>query len=303
MHSKIKFIIVLEVLACALALLHVPAGVLTDEAKYLLSIPYPHPPLLRGLIGLTSELPGHAFLWRFLFASIAMQASWIVWDLSGALTREKRIALLSAWILSAAVLTQSGAILIVVPTAVFGLLFVRYSLLPEAPSLRSLPLLGLVWLAGLMSSYQAVLFVPLVFTSMLRTGAPLKKTALYLLMPLAVLALYSLSNPLALNTIVQVSGQDAVLPWATRAWQIFWIWAIGGSIIASTAGIWGILQSKRFDLISTVALLLLYITLTSQQYYAMLLTPLFVAGCHQLFLLRRLPAPIFMRLRYCSDSS
>ena len=68
----------LEVYALALAFLQAMSGVRTDEAKYLLNIPYPHPPAARFVLGLTDGWAYQEIFWRIVFATLLVQAVFLV---------------------------------------------------------------------------------------------------------------------------------------------------------------------------------------------------------------------------------
>lgn len=281
----------LELYALALATLQWVGGVRTDEAKYLLSIPYPHPPLVRSVMAFTAALPLHEFFWRFVFASMLVQCVWLFVDLGRVLTRTRRLSLAAGWLLSSAVVLQSGSIVMAVITAACGAVFVWTALHPTPPS--SPAAIGCLWLASLFTAYQAVLFMPLVLVSLLRTHTRRSLVLAYIGLPLVALALYTLTNPHALLTMAHLSGQDAVIPLTERLLRIGWVWLVGGAAIASIAGTVGILTSTRLDLVTTFALVFGFVILTSQQYYAILFTPLFMGGLFLLLCKRRLTPGIF----------
>lgn len=282
----------LELLAFSLAVVQMLGGIRTDEAKYLLSIPYPHPPLMRSLMLWTSSLPLHEFLWRFLIASLCVQAVWIIADFGDVLPRVRQRALTIAWLLSSAVLLQAGTISMAVFSALFGLVFLWFALHPD-PS-RSPSFLALLWLASLFTGYQSVLFAPLVLSGLLKLQTTRTRALLYFVVPLLLLALYSFTNPLALASMVTVSSQDGSMAILQRFARIGWIWLVGGSAVLSLAGTFGILSSNRLDLVATLGLVAGYIVLTSQHYYAILFTPLFIGGVYILFCRRRLYTSLFL---------
>ena len=111
----------LEAYAVALAVLQSLSGVRTDEAKYLLSIPYPHPPFLRSVMSATEWVPFQEMLWRVLLASLFIHAVWLIWDMVRGLDRQQRIALCGAWLLSGSILLLSGSILLAPVNAVQAL--------------------------------------------------------------------------------------------------------------------------------------------------------------------------------------
>lgn len=284
----------LEIYALSLVFLQLPGGIRTDEAKYLLSIPYPHPPLLRTIMAWTDFLPFHEFFWRFLFASLCVQAVRFLWDLGDVLTRPRRICLSIAWLLSSALILQAGSIMLAVPCALFGLVFVWLALHPM-PSKKT-SFIALVWLSALFTTYQSVLFAPLVFVVLLRSHASRTRAMGYFFLPLLLLALYTCTNPLILASMAQASTQDGVIPVLQRVLRIGWVWLVSGSVVLSVAGTVGVITSNRLDLVMTFGLVLGYIVLTSQHYYAFLLTPVLLGGLYVLLCRRRLHPQMFIGL-------
>jgi hypothetical protein len=283
-------VLCLEAYAFLLALLQMPGGVRTDEAKYLLSIPYPHPPLARFFMSMTSALPGHEFLWRFIIATIVVQAVWLLVDLGEVLTPRRRMLLAGVWLFSSAVVIQGGTIVLAVLTAVYGLLFLWLALHPK-PVLTPATI-GCLWLASLFTAYQSILFAPLVLSTLLHKHVSKRRIAMVFVVPIVLLAMYTLINPHALLSMVQVSGQDSTMQLIDRLSRIGWVWVLAGSGIVSLVGTVGILTSSRYDLVAAFGLVLGYIVLTSQHYYAILLTPLLAGGIYLLLCKRRL-APTF----------
>ncbi len=282
----------LEAYAVTLALLQMPGGVRTDEAKYLLNIPYPHPPLLRTILSWTAELPGQELFWRLVFATVLVQSVWIVADLGAVLTRNRRLCLCLAWLLSSALILQAGTVVMAVAVGVCGLTFVWFAMHPEPPK-RSTAV-ACLWLVSLFIAYQSVLYLPLVVAALLRSHISKKKIALYVGVPLLLLAIYSLTNPHALLSMVHVSSQDAPVPLLARFTQIAWVWIVAGSGILSIVGTAGILTSNRFDLVAAFGLVFGFIVLSSQQYYAILLLPLFIGGLFLLLCKRRVHPGLFL---------
>lgn len=287
-------IIGLELFALVLVYLQLTGGVRTDEAKYLLSIPYPHPPLLRAMMASTSALPGHLILWRFIIASATVQASWLVYALGAVLPSDRRIALVLAWLVCAPVILQGGSTMLVVPSALFGLILVHRYFDQREHSPLSAPVIALGWLCALFSVYQSALFAPLVFTLLKRTHISRGRVWSYFLIPVILLGLYSLSNPLALASMLAVSTQDAVIPLLDRSMNIVFVWTLSGGIL-TFFGLLGIATGGRRTMILTALLVLSYIALSAQQYYAFLLTPLLIGGLFQLFCHRKLrPLPFLV---------
>jgi hypothetical protein len=299
-RSVVSTILGLEILALVLVYLQLTGGVRTDEAKYLLSIPYPHPPLLRWIMASTSALPGHLLFWRFIFASAVVQASWLVYDLGAVLQRDRRIALILAWLCSAPVILQGGSVMLIVPTALFGLVLVHRYFDQREHSPRSAPVIALGWLMALFSAYQTVLFAPFIFVLLRRTNISRLRAWVYFLVPLALLGVYSLTNPLALASMLAVSTQDAVMPIFDRTMNIAFVWLLAGGAL-TVFGLLGIATGRRRTIMVTSLLVLAYIALSAQQYYALLLTPLLIGGIFQLFCHRRLRPLLFLSLHFFSS--
>lgn len=291
-HPILVSILCLEILALALALAQMSVGLVSDEAKYLLSISYPHPPLLRSILGWTASMPMHEFFWRFVFASFLLQAVWFVWDLGDVLTRPRRIVLAASWLLSSAVIVQSGMIVMATASALSGLLFLWWTLHPAPP--KKPAMLACLWLVALFSSYQSFLFAPLVFSALWRFEKSRMKIFLYFILPIVLLAFYSLTNPYALVLMFKISGQDMVLPFMERFTNIAWVWILAGSGLLSIIGTIGIVSSVRLDLVAAFGMLLGYIVLSSASYYAILFTPLLIGGLFLLFCKRRLHPGLFI---------
>lgn len=294
-RSVISIVIGLEVFALVLVYLQLTGGVRTDEAKYLLSIPYPHPPLLRAMMASTSAIPGHLILWRFIFASATVQASWLVYHLGAVLQRDRRIALILAWLCSAPVILQGGSVMLIVPTALFGLVLVHRYFDQCEHSPFSAPVIALGWLFALFSAYQTVLFAPLIVALLLRTNISRTRVVAYFFVPLFLLGVYSLSNPLALASMFAVSTQDAVMPLIDRTMNIVFVWLLAGGAL-TFFGLQGVVTGGRRAILVTTLLILVYIALSAQQYYALLLTPLLIGGLFQLFCHRKLRPHVFLLL-------
>ncbi len=282
----------LEIYALALALLQSFGGVRTDEAKYLLNIPYPHPPLLRTLMSWTAFIPDHEFFWRFIIASVVAQAAWLIFDLGEVLTRPRRMCLVAAWLFAAPVILQGGTVIMAVIGGVFGLAFVWFALHPKQTEVPAL--IGCLWLASLFTVYQSVLFAPLVLYALVRSRARLPSVLAYFALPLLLLGLYSLTNPLALASMASASMQDVPVPPLDRLMRVGWIWLLAGSAVVSLSGTVGILTSSRWDLVAAFGLTFGFIILTSQPYYAILLLPIFIGGTFLLLCRRRLRPGLFI---------
>ena len=78
---RFLIIIGLQMYALLLAWMQSLGGIHTDEAKYLLDIPYPHPPLVRWMVSQTELYVHQEMLWRVVFATLMVQAVFLVWSL------------------------------------------------------------------------------------------------------------------------------------------------------------------------------------------------------------------------------
>ncbi len=267
----------LEGYALLLAWLQSLGGVRTDEAKYLLDIPYPHPPLLRFLMGSTEILPSQECLWRLIFASLLVQAVWIVWDMTRAFARRERIAIAAMWLLSGGLMLQAGSIMMAPLTALQALLFLwllcRSDLAGRRPGY-----VALLWLASLFTAYQAVLFLPIVWVLLRKAAVPPWERLSYFLVPILLLALYTLSNPLTIASVVIHPGKDIASTFAERIPGTFRIWGVAGNVILSALGTIGIIRSRRWELLVSFAFVSAYIFLALYDYYAVLFLPLFIIG-------------------------
>jgi hypothetical protein len=297
-HRTLTLFVVLELYALLLTVMRLFVGIRTDEAKYLLDIPYPHPPLLRSLMGLTAHLPAHELVWRFLLASALVQMFWLFVDIGAVLTPARRRALLLSWLFSTAIILQAGSVMMVVPVACFSVVLLWSLLRPTALDRHQVPLISLLWLAALFTSYQSVLLAPLVLSVLLRSGQGLRRSLVLFSVPVLLLVLYTFTSPLILASMLDIAGQgSATLPVSERALSTAVIVLLGGSAVLALTGMIGIITSRRFDLVLTFAFTLGYTAISPQHYYAILFTPLLVAGTF-LLLCRRKLRPSFLALAH-----
>ncbi len=271
----------LQILAFALAVLRLLGGVLTDEAKYLLNIPYPHPPLVRYVLHLSTAIPEHELLLRIVFATLLVQSMWLIhWALRETQHRVRWTAC-ALWLGSAAVILQAGTIMMSPLTALFGLVLVMAFVMPM-PGKRqnSLWIFGIavLWLASLFTAYQAVLYVPLLVGVLRRLGATWRETLIYVLTPMIALTAYSLANPLSLGSMLLVAGKGEGVSLLHRLSGAAWLWWVAGSGVLTILGVGGALLSKKWEVLATMGLLLAYVVLTDHPYYAILMTPALLAG-------------------------
>ncbi|MDO8648469.1 MAG: hypothetical protein Q7R81_01670 [Candidatus Peregrinibacteria bacterium] len=288
---RLNALISLEIYALVLTAVQLIGGVRTDEAKYLLNIPYPHPPLVRTLLSWTEFLPFQECLWRFLFASLLAQAVWLVWDLGRGLGRRERMFLSACWLLASGVLLQAGGIYLVCFTALQALCFLW--LVARMPSTgKYAGWVALLWLASLFTAYQAALFLPLVCAYFLRAKISWEERIAYVCLPPLLLILYSLSNPLSIASMFIHGGRDLNSSIPMRALGTLRVWMLGGSLLLSIAGTIGIFWSKRWELILSFLLVSAYVALSRYDYYMVLFTPFFIVGLAVLLKNRALPKVI-----------
>ncbi|MBI2636185.1 hypothetical protein HYW84_02555 [Candidatus Peregrinibacteria bacterium] len=288
----------LELLAVALANWQALGGIRTDEAKYLLNIPYPHPPLARWIFSLTEAFPFQEMFWRLLLSTLVVQAVWIVWDMTRKFhLAEDRIMVCAGWLLSSAALTQAGAITMAQIMAVqtLAFLWLRTPLEADtglASAIRRRPaLIGLLWTATLFTSYPGALLFPIAWDALRRSGCSWKEMAAYLAGPAVLLALYTMTNPLALAIMLVHRNEGLGTGIAAKSAGFIRLWLVGGSGVASVAGTWGIIAVKRdwpllFSSLLVFAFVLFSIT---PWYYSILFAPFFVGGLWKIFHHRRHP--------------
>ena len=262
----------LEAYAIILALLQAQGGVRTDEAKYLLNIPYPHPPAVRYVLSLLDGLAYQELIIRILFASLLVQAVWIIWDMAKDLSGIKRVMLTALWLLSGGVLLQAGTVMMAPLTALQALVLLWMAKRKASPML-----VGLFWIFSLFTAYQAVLFLPIVITC-LSKRCSLRMVIIYTCIPIILLVLYTLTNPLIPASMITHGSRDLGSPIGGRLFATGRLWAVGGSMFLSIIGTWGIIKSGRWALLASLFLVLAYVALSRYDYYAVLFLPLFVGG-------------------------
>jgi hypothetical protein len=277
MYRRIATIIGLEVYALALAFMQLSIGVRTDEAKYLLDIPYPHPPAVRFIFSLLDGWQYQELFWRIVCATVVIQSVWLVIACVKHSSRLVSIAAALSWLLASAVVIQSGTVMMAPLTAVQGLVFVWLAL-RQSESRGYAGIIALFWLFSLFTAYQAGLFLPLVWMALGRTGTPFIRRVLLIGMPIVLLGLYTLTNPLAAASMVSHVGKGADPLLVDRLMSFLRLYAIGGGIIGSIAGTIGLLLRPRFGTLMSLVLVSAYILFSSADYYAILFTPLFAAG-------------------------
>jgi hypothetical protein len=275
---KLILIVVLEGYAVALAWLQSLGGVRTDEAKYLLNIPYPHPPAARWVLSLTDGWDLQEWFWRVVFATLVVQAVWIVASMGKGLTPRARVALCLCWLFAAAVVVQAGSVMMAPLTALQGLLFVWLWMRPDLSLRKEAGWILLLWLLSVFTAYQAALFAPLVLALLLRMGCRPLASVIVAGIPLALLALYTLTNPLALASLVNAGTDNAGQPFASILTLFLQTWAIAGSVVLLVVGVAGLVRARAWVLLATFALLSVYNLASVHLYYAVLFTPFLIAG-------------------------
>ncbi|PIQ76854.1 hypothetical protein COU78_00970 [Candidatus Peregrinibacteria bacterium CG10_big_fil_rev_8_21_14_0_10_49_24] len=270
---RIVFLTVLQVYAIALAAIQTVSGVRTDEAKYLMDIPYPHPPAVRFLLGMFDSFPSQEMVVRVLFSSLMVHGVWLVWSMAKDLQQEHRTGLCMLWLVSGGVVLQAGTIMMAPITAmqILLLLFLMHKKAPDAA-------IGLVWLFSLFTAYQAVLFAPLLAFYFWNNECPLWEKAAYVCVPVLLLALYTLTNPLIPASMMIHGSRDLGSTITGRSLALLRLWAIGGSAVLSILGTKGIFHTRNPGLMLSFLLVVLYIALSRYDYYAVLFLPLFVGG-------------------------
>jgi hypothetical protein len=280
MPARLITIVGVQLYALLLAVFQWHIGVRTDEAKYLLDIPYPHPPLARWILSLLDGWQYQEIFWRVVFATLAVQSVWLVLDLVRTARPSVRLAVSLCWLLSAAIIMQAGTIMMAVLTALQALVFVWLFLRDREPVGRS-HLIALFWLGSLFTAYQAVLFAPLMWAILGRAKTSVLKRAVLIGLPLVLLGLYTLSNPLAAASLVSHAGDAPSLH--DRLNGLLVLWAVGGGLTLSAIGTAGLLKKPTIGLTLSFALVSAYVFLSPADYYAILFTPFLVGGAVLLF--------------------
>lgn len=270
---RIAFLTVLQLYAIALAAMQAVPGVRTDEAKYLMDIPYPHPPAVRFLFGLFDSYSSQEIVVRVLLASLMVHGVWLIWEMAKELQKEHRMGLCVLWLVSGGVLLQAGTIMMAPITAMQVLLLLFLMHKRVAPAF-----IGLVWLFALFTAYQAVLFAPLLAFYFWNEKCSIWQKVAYVCVPILLLALYTLTNPLIPASMMIHGSRDLGSTVAARSLALLRLWAIGGSVVLSILGTKGMFHTRHFGLVLSFLLVALYVALSRYDYYAVLFLPLFVGG-------------------------
>jgi hypothetical protein len=269
--------LIFQLYALLLVVAQLSYGVKADEARYLLNIPYPHPPLLRWIMSQTEFLSFQEVLWRIIIATIVIQSVWIVRDMARGLLSGQRKFVMLYWLLSAAVLLQAGTIMMAPITAIQGLIFLWLITRPNIVN-RFPVVVSLFWLISLFTAYQVVLYVPIVFILFIKSDLNRYKTFVCVAVPLLLLCVYTITNPLVIVSMLSAGSINSSLPASQKLEFIFLLWAIGGSVVLSALGTVGMIVKRRWELLISILLILTFIFLSFSIHYAILFTPLFVAG-------------------------
>lgn len=276
----------LELYAAALAAVQYLNGVRTDEAKYLLNIPYPHPPLARWMFSLLDGFTWHEAAIRLLVATLLVQAVWIVWEMGRMLRLSGRLSLCILWLGSAAFILQTGTVMMAPLTALQALLFLWLRSMPKE-RLPSDATVGFLWFATLFTALQGLLLAPLALTVIRQRPHALRRSLLFLGMPIVLLGLYALGNPLVLASFVIQTGKDAGDTLMQRGAGLLWVLTLAGSGIGTIVGVAGLLLKRHILIASSFVLIALYVFLGRFDYYAILFLPFLITGTKHL--LRRMP--------------
>lgn len=279
-------IIGLELYALALAAAQLMNGVRTDEAKYLLNIPYPHPPLARWLLGLFDGWAFQEHAARIVLATLMVQAVWIVWDMGRALKLPARLSVCILWLGSAAFVLQAGTVMMAPITALQALIFLWLLSLPKE-RLPGTVTIAFLWLVALFTALQGVLLAPLTIAVLRLRGTPWKVCIWYIGAPLVLVGLYALGNPLILASVGLQTGKDAADTFLTRGGGLLWVLVLAGSGIGTVIGVIGLILKRHWFILASFVLVALYVFVGRYDYYAILFLPFFITGAKHLY--RRMP--------------
>lgn len=266
-------LVALAFVAAVLAAWHAQLGVHTDEAKYLLNIPYPHPPLLRTLMGATDGWAFQEGFWRLVFAGALVFAGFLL-PVAG---RDRRSTAL-VWLTIPAVALQAGTVMMAPWTAVQAALLL--AMLRHGDRRPDAGAVGLLWLAVVMTSYQGVLLAPLVAALLLRCDASPARRAAAFVLPLALLALYTVSHPLSAASFLLQAGKDAALPWGERLAELGVVWLLGMGPVALPLAVRRMAERRAMPVLAAFALLSAYVLLGSFRYYAVFFAPFALWALH-----------------------
>ena len=286
----------LQAFAVLLALYQNLGAVRTDEAKYLLNIPYPHPPLVRTVLQATEGIAAQELLWRIIFATLLVQAVWVVAVLAKKLSFDARLVLCGCWVFSASVLFQAGSVMMAPLTALEGLLFVWF-LSRKENSAKYDGWVALLWLLSLFTAYQAILYLPIVVAIFWRSKVNLIVKALAVCVPMFLMTLYMAGNPLAVASFINGSEQHADLQLLTILEQTSWTFLWAGSGVLSVVGLMGMVRARSVPLMLSFLLTVAFVSVSFHPYYAVLFLPLLVGGAvADPTVLRKAPALLALQI-------
>ncbi len=254
-------------------------GIHTDEAKYLLGIPYPHPPLFQFLL---SSIDGWAFqeqFVRFIFAFALLSGSWIVWQLVDARYGKARFILVMSYFLAPGVLLYSGTVFMSLLTSIEFLLFLwLYDMSQKKSGLGWIPCVtGFLWLITLSTALQGILIAPLVFVILRRTLPGVKGMFIWLL-PILVFFVILGANPLSIASFAVHPGHLFDSHWKEFTLEALKLWFVAGGFL-SILGTFALLYRRDIPVLLSFSILCAYTLTSSQPYYAIILVPFVVFGC------------------------
>jgi MFS family permease len=217
-------------------------------------------------------------LWRILLATLLVQAVWFIITFVPPQEERRRLVLACLWLSSAAVALTAGTILMA-PLTVLQILVFLWLYLDDRDHTPSLGWISLLWMASLFSAYQIILFLPVVAVIFLRMKRSLPLRLFCLGAPVLLLVLYTGTNPLVISSMVTASEQNATGSTILQSLRgVLWLWGVGGSVVLSVLGTVEMVRSHRWALVLSLLLVCAFIFLTFRPYYALLFTPLFIAG-------------------------
>jgi len=277
--QRLIAVIGLQAYALCFAFAQLQGRVHTDEAKYLLNVPYPHPPLVRWILSLFDGWAWQEVSVRILFATIVIQAAWMAWAIGR--TRIEKTVLAAVWLLSWGVLSQAGTVMMSPLTAVQGLFFAWLYLRKEDDT-RHAGLVALAWMASLFTAYQIALFFPLVAAVFRRMRLPAWQRVVLFGAPVLLLCLYTLGNPLALASMVGHAGKGSADP-SQQIGAFLDLFRLSGNDAVALLAVVGLALRPSKPVIASFFLVCLYVFLGSVPYYAVLFAPFFIAGLPAVF--------------------
>ncbi len=240
--------------------------------------------MLRTALGWMDGWAGQELFVRAVFATAVVQAVWLLWDLMRERGRTERLAVAFAYLVSATVISQAGTVMFASVTAVQLLCW--HWLNVRAPQWSKVPgMAALLWLFTVMTTFQGVLLLPLAYVQLRKTHSHLTAISLAIL-PVALLALYALSNPFVLAAFVSHGSSTPAL--VDKLWQTMKLWLTGGSVVMSLLGTAALVRSRERALQATALLIAAYAFMAPQPHYALFFTAVFFAAFAKTLLSQRL---------------